>query len=300
MKNQRSQGENLLSPRKAAELAGVSTRTLARWEEDGLLHSVRNGPGRHRRYLKDELLVFLNGSHFAKDRAQREKSEAEQEMDAIFSEIDSPDDWIEVNHGNRHSGTAGSPDERFTSWDRDTAKARAEVEIESLKQQREALMQERERARYAMEHREAQQQRDRVRRHKIEQIRNIAMLPTQRLHYVSRRNGMVSLPSGFVSRISRELESMIANLVSASGDGDVSGWVWMDAQMKATKLVNDKIEGWVAAHRENSNSANKRSGRDFSQGPLSSRPPEDDDEYDDFDEDDYDEDDEDDWEYEDE
>jgi excisionase family DNA binding protein len=45
---------NLVSSSQAAELLGVSTRTLLRWEEQGKLKPIRTEGG-HRRYDVSEL-----------------------------------------------------------------------------------------------------------------------------------------------------------------------------------------------------------------------------------------------------
>ena len=46
--------DQFLSPSKAAELVGVSKRTLQRWEAKGRLRSYRTA-GDHRRYLLADL-----------------------------------------------------------------------------------------------------------------------------------------------------------------------------------------------------------------------------------------------------
>jgi hypothetical protein len=47
-----------LRPTKAAGLAGVSTSTLRRWADRGLITCIHNGPGRERRYLAEELALI--------------------------------------------------------------------------------------------------------------------------------------------------------------------------------------------------------------------------------------------------
>jgi hypothetical protein len=46
-----------LRPTKAAGLAGISTSTLRRWADRGVITCLHNGPRRERRYLAEELAL---------------------------------------------------------------------------------------------------------------------------------------------------------------------------------------------------------------------------------------------------
>lgn len=50
-----------LTPREAANVLGVSIRTLYRWEDDGLI-SPRRTPGGHRRYPLADVEALLGRS----------------------------------------------------------------------------------------------------------------------------------------------------------------------------------------------------------------------------------------------
>lgn len=50
--------ETFLTPAEAAEIAGVSRKTLARWESEGKIQAIRTGGG-HRRYRQSELLQLV-------------------------------------------------------------------------------------------------------------------------------------------------------------------------------------------------------------------------------------------------
>jgi excisionase family DNA binding protein len=51
-------GSRWLRPREAADLFGVDRRTLARWEEVGLLSAQRTA-GRHRRFRESDVRALL-------------------------------------------------------------------------------------------------------------------------------------------------------------------------------------------------------------------------------------------------
>lgn len=71
--------KNLITIGEAAELLGVSIMTLRRWDESGRLLSVRDKPGGHRYYRKEDIDVFLNDLfQLAKDWAVSEKEIPEQ------------------------------------------------------------------------------------------------------------------------------------------------------------------------------------------------------------------------------
>jgi excisionase family DNA binding protein len=55
-----NQDKNLITIGEAAELLGVSIMTLRRWDESGRLLSVRDKPGGHRYYHKEDIDVFLS------------------------------------------------------------------------------------------------------------------------------------------------------------------------------------------------------------------------------------------------
>jgi len=74
-----NQDKNLITIGEAAELLGVSIMTLRRWDESGRLLSVRDKPGGHRYYRKEDIDVFLNDLfQLAKDWAIYEKEIPEQ------------------------------------------------------------------------------------------------------------------------------------------------------------------------------------------------------------------------------
>jgi N utilization substance protein B len=50
--------ETFLTPAEAAEIAGVSRKTLTRWESEGKIQAIRTGGGR-RRYRQSELLQLV-------------------------------------------------------------------------------------------------------------------------------------------------------------------------------------------------------------------------------------------------
>lgn len=47
-----------LSPGEAADLLGVSTRTLTRWADEGHVQAIRVGPNGHRRYTRASVLAL--------------------------------------------------------------------------------------------------------------------------------------------------------------------------------------------------------------------------------------------------
>ncbi|MEK7664877.1 MAG: helix-turn-helix domain-containing protein [Patescibacteria group bacterium] len=71
--------KNLITIGEAAELLGVSIMTLRRWDESGRLFSVRDKPGGHRHYRKEDIDVFLSDLfQLAKDWAVLQKEMPEQ------------------------------------------------------------------------------------------------------------------------------------------------------------------------------------------------------------------------------
>lgn len=56
MSHENRNEDRLLSPKEASRLAGVSKKTLVRWEEDGLIEWVRDGPKGHRKYRERDIL----------------------------------------------------------------------------------------------------------------------------------------------------------------------------------------------------------------------------------------------------
>ncbi len=65
MNQKHHNGDRLLSPKEASELAGVSQKTLIRWENDGLIECVRNGPNGHRRYRESDIVTLGHGDDYA-------------------------------------------------------------------------------------------------------------------------------------------------------------------------------------------------------------------------------------------
>ncbi len=51
--------EKLLSPAEAAYFLGKSIITLRRWDHQGILPAIRDSGNKHRRYKKNDLIVFL-------------------------------------------------------------------------------------------------------------------------------------------------------------------------------------------------------------------------------------------------
>ena len=71
--------KNLISISQAAELLGVTIMTLRRWDKSGRLLSVRDKPGGHRYYRKEDIDVFLSDLfQLAKDWAVSQKEIPEQ------------------------------------------------------------------------------------------------------------------------------------------------------------------------------------------------------------------------------
>ena len=71
--------KNLITIGKAAELLGVAVMTLRRWDESGRLLSVRDKPGGHRYYRREDIDVFLSDLFkLAKDWAVSQKEMPEQ------------------------------------------------------------------------------------------------------------------------------------------------------------------------------------------------------------------------------
>lgn len=50
--------DGYLSPNEAAELISVTIKSLHRWEDEGLIHSLRT-PGGHRRYSRADVLALI-------------------------------------------------------------------------------------------------------------------------------------------------------------------------------------------------------------------------------------------------
>lgn len=71
--------KKLITIGEAAELLGVTVMTLRRWDENGRLLSVRDKPGGHRYYRKEDVAIFLSDLfQLAKDWAISEKEIPEQ------------------------------------------------------------------------------------------------------------------------------------------------------------------------------------------------------------------------------
>jgi len=59
----RSNGSNgLLTARQAARLLNVHVNTVRRWSDRGLLKAYRIGPRGDRRFSKEDIQVFLDGT----------------------------------------------------------------------------------------------------------------------------------------------------------------------------------------------------------------------------------------------
>lgn len=54
--------DNLLRPKEAAKVLGVTTQSLANWERSGKIF-VKRTPGGHRRIPESEVRRLLGGSH---------------------------------------------------------------------------------------------------------------------------------------------------------------------------------------------------------------------------------------------
>jgi excisionase family DNA binding protein len=71
--------KDLITIGEAAELLGVTIMTLRRWDESGRLLSVRDKPGGHRYYRREDIDVFLSDLfQLAKDWAVSQKEIPEQ------------------------------------------------------------------------------------------------------------------------------------------------------------------------------------------------------------------------------
>ncbi len=74
-----NQDKKLLTIGEAAELLEVTVMTLRRWDESGRLLSIRDKPGGHRYYRREDIDVFLSDLfQLAKDWAVSEKEMPEQ------------------------------------------------------------------------------------------------------------------------------------------------------------------------------------------------------------------------------
>lgn len=58
MRQDRDDGERLLTPGDVAELFAVTPKTVARWADDGKLHAIRTLGG-HRRFHAEEVRSLL-------------------------------------------------------------------------------------------------------------------------------------------------------------------------------------------------------------------------------------------------
>lgn len=69
-----NEDDDLLTPREVAEMMGVRTTTVARWDRIGALKALVRTPGGHRRYRRTDAETFRESanSHTSPDRRAME------------------------------------------------------------------------------------------------------------------------------------------------------------------------------------------------------------------------------------
>ena len=128
-----NKNERMLTPKEAAALANVSTRTLRRWEDEGLIHGVKTATG-NKRYAESSILEAMNGTCVSNSSLSERPNTSHHSPNAC-----APRSYPSECSSRHTPPRKTSPDDAFTSWDKETRRARAALEITKLKHDKYAL-----------------------------------------------------------------------------------------------------------------------------------------------------------------
>lgn len=213
-------GDRLLSPKEASELAGVSQKTLIRWENDGLIECVRNGPNGHRRYLESDI---LDRDDIADEPMFEDKSPERRDADIAALSGDKivwPEDW---------------------STEKKTA-ASAQVQSEFRKRQKEKQIQER---------REANQRRKDEEEIWLTFLRNAGMMEVNHMHFIPGSSRMEYPPSDIILRVSVHLQKVVTLTTCPYPTGEREALMWMQGNSFAQNAAREIIAEWLEWERKN-------------------------------------------------
>lgn len=183
-----------LSPREAAEILGINSDTLRRWERDGRIESERT-PGGQRRYCEQDVLTLLKGETPTRKNAPPERSR--------FPSIVPTRDHTETEH-------VRVPE--MPTWERRVKEEAADVEVIKLRREKAALIRAEREERDEREKREAFRKQEFTRRNaESEQRAKADAADRQRLADLRvYGNGLgIAAPPEYQAKVARDLLSSV-------------------------------------------------------------------------------------------
>ena len=219
-----------------------------------MLQSIRNGPQGHRRYREEDLLRNIQGNPLKNRPSDSEKETLFRPPDdEIFEQIgpdpedlfDDDDDYCDSDQPHQKT----SPDDRFTSWDKDTARARADVEIERLQQEKEKLRAERERIKIRAAEAAEKAQRRQAEKEWLRHIRTIGVMETSKYHQVPGFSTFLYPPASLIADVTKRMNDIITSSTCPMEEGDQQPIALWNGYIFAKRCANELIDEWLETER---------------------------------------------------
>jgi DNA-binding transcriptional MerR regulator len=237
MSHENRNEDRLLSPKEASRLAGVSKKTLVRWEEDGLIECIRNGPNGHRRYWEGDIVNLGHGDDYAHN------SGAENANDRDYG--NGNDDRGNARFNQGYSNRQPSP------WDEEVKNARSRLELERLNEEKRRLVETRRREQVEQARHTADLKHKEDERQWIGDIKRDALRLLEEPHYISGVGRFLQPPADVVARATKQLNSVInSSTCSLPNDGVYRFLRSTREHTLAKQTVSSIIDEWKKAEKQ--------------------------------------------------